>query len=65
MEREGDRLEEGSEKLGDRIEQTRRDWGARERDPGVPGAQPERSEHERAVPGVQADEKTVTEEGGP
>jgi hypothetical protein len=65
MEREGDRLEDDSERLGERIEETRRDWEAKERDPAVPGAQPDPDEEEHAVPGVQVDQDTVTEEGGP
>jgi hypothetical protein len=65
LEREADRLEHDSEKVGEHIEETRRDWEAKEKDPGVPGAQPDPVEQEEAVPGVQADEDELTEEGGP
>jgi hypothetical protein len=65
LEREADRLEHDSERVGDHIEETRRDWEAKEKDPAVPGAQPDPAEQEEAVPGVQADEDVLTEEGGP
>ena len=60
-----DRLEHDSEKVGEDIEETRRDWEAKEKDPAVPGAQPDPAEQEEAVPGVQADEDELSEEGGP
>jgi hypothetical protein len=65
MERDADRMEEHSDKLGERIEETRRDWEAKEQDPTVPGAQPDPAEEEESIPGVGADEETVSEEGGP
>jgi hypothetical protein len=65
LERDADRMQEDSEAVESRIEETRRDWEAKERDPSVPGAQPGPGEEEEAVPGVQADEDTVAEEGGP
>ena len=51
LERETDHLEEQSEKVGERIEETRRDWESKEQDPAVPGAQP--------------DDDTESEEDGP
>jgi hypothetical protein len=65
MERDADRLEDQSEKVGEHIDDTRRDWEAKEQDPGVPGAQPDPGEEEESVPGAEVDEETVREEGGP
>jgi hypothetical protein len=65
LEREADRLEQDSDRVGEHIEETRRDWDAKERNPAVPGAQPDPSEQEEAVPGVQADEEELAQEGGP
>ena len=41
LEREAEHLEQESDRVGERIEQTRRDWAAKEQDPSVPGAQPD------------------------
>jgi hypothetical protein len=60
-----DRLDEHSDEVGDRIDETRREWEAKEDDPSVPGAQPDPGEEEESVPGVAADEETLSEEGGP
>ena len=65
MERDADRMEHESEQIGEHIENTRRDWEAKEQDPSVPGAQPDPGEEEEPVAGADADEKTVSEEGGP
>jgi hypothetical protein len=65
LEREAERLEEHSERVGEHIEEVQRDWEAREEDPTVPGAQPDPGEDEESVPGVAADEETLSEEGGP
>jgi hypothetical protein len=65
LDREADDLEEHSGEVGERIDDIRRDWGRKEQDPAVPGAQPDPAEQEEAVPGVQADEDELTEEGGP
>jgi hypothetical protein len=65
MEHDADRMEDQSEKIGEHIDDTRRDWEAKEQDPGVPGAQPDPGEEEEAVPGAEVDEETVREEGGP
>jgi hypothetical protein len=40
LEGDADRLQKKSEDLGDEISETRRDWEAKRRDPGVPGADP-------------------------
>jgi hypothetical protein len=65
MERDADEMEEHSDQVGGRIEETRREWEAKEQDPTIPGAQPDPAEEEESVPGVAADEETVSEEGGP
>jgi hypothetical protein len=65
MERDAEEMEEHSDQVGERIEETRREWEAKEQDPTIPGAQPDPAEEEESVPGVAADEETVSEEGGP
>jgi hypothetical protein len=64
-ERDAAGLEEDSDRVGELIDETRRDWEAKEQDPAVPGAQPDPDEEEEAVPGVAADEERLSEEGGP
>jgi hypothetical protein len=54
LEREAEDMEQRSERMGDEIDETRRDWEAKEQDPGVPGAQPDEDE----------DEEQPGEEGG-
>jgi hypothetical protein len=65
MERDAEKMEEHSDKVGERIEETRREWEAKEQDPSIPGAQPDPGDEEESVPGVGADEETLSEEGGP
>jgi hypothetical protein len=65
MEEDADKMEEHSEQLGDRIDDVESDWERKEDDPSVPGAQPDPGEEEEPVPGVDADEEVVSEEGGP
>ena len=65
MEEDADRLEQHSEQLGDRIDDVREDWERKEQDVSVPGAQPDPGEEEESLPGVDADEETLSEEGGP
>ena len=60
-----ERLDEHSDEVGERIDDARRDWEAKEDDPAVPGAQPDPGDEEESVPGVGADEETLSEEGGP
>lgn len=47
-EREAADMEERAEKLGEHIEETRRDWDTKEQDPSVPGARPDEGEDEDA-----------------
>jgi hypothetical protein len=65
LEHEAERMERETDRLEEQIDETRREWEAKEQDPGVPGAQPHPGEDEESVPGVSADEETVSEEGGP
>jgi hypothetical protein len=65
MEREAERMEHESERVGGHIDETRREWDAKEEDPSVPGAQPDSEEEEESVPGAEADEESLSEEGGP
>ena len=65
MEEDAERMEEHSEQLGERIDDIQSDWERKEQDPAVPGARPDPDEDEEAVPGVNADEEVVSEEGGP
>jgi hypothetical protein len=65
MERDADEMEEHSDKVGERIEETRREWEAKEQDPTIPGAQPDPAEEEEPAAGVNPDEATMSEEGGP
>ena len=65
LERDVDKLEKHSDEVGEQIEETRREWEAKEQDPSIPGAQPDPDEEEQSVPGVAADEESLSEEGGP
>ena len=65
MEEDADKLEQHSDQLGERIEDVRDDWERKEQDPSVPGALPDPDEEEESLPGVDADEEKVSEEGGP
>jgi hypothetical protein len=65
LEREAEDLEEQSDRVGEHIDDTRRDWESKEQDPSVPGAQPDPGDEEESVPGVAADEDRLSEEGGP
>ena len=65
MEEDAERMEQHSDQLGERIEEIESDWEHKEQDVSVPGARPDPDEEEEAVPGVNADEEIVSEEGGP
>jgi hypothetical protein len=65
LEQDTDRMEEHSEQLGDRIDDVKDDWERKEKDVSVPGARPDPGEEEESIPGVDADEDVVSEEGGP
>jgi hypothetical protein len=65
MEDEAERMEHHSDQLGDRIDDVKEDWERKERDASVPGAQPDPVEEEEPVAGIDADEETLSEEGGP
>jgi hypothetical protein len=65
MERDVRRMEEESDRVGDRIDDARQDWEAKEKDASVPGAQPDPDEEQEPVAGAEADEEELSEEGGP
>jgi hypothetical protein len=65
MEEDADKLEQHSEKLGDRIDNAQDDWDRKQQDVSVPGAQPDSDDEEKSLPGVDGDEETMSEEGGP
>jgi hypothetical protein len=46
LESELERLNEHSDEVGERIDETRREWEAKEDDPAVPGAQSDSDEEE-------------------
>jgi hypothetical protein len=48
MEREADRLEREARRLDEHIDESRREWEAKKRDSGVPGAQPREDEREES-----------------
>ncbi len=60
MERDAERMEHDADRIGDHIDETRKDWEAKEQDPSVPGAQPDPDEQQEP----EADEETLDEEGG-
>ena len=64
MERDAERLDEESDRVGEHIEDARRDWEAKEQDPSVPGAQPDPGEEQEPVAGAETDEELLDEEGG-
>lgn len=53
LEREAEDMERRSEKVGDRIEETKRDWEAKEDDPSVPGARPDPDAPDEEKPGEE------------
>jgi hypothetical protein len=68
LERAAEDMEDRSERVGDHIQETRREWEAKEEDPAVPGAQtPRRSDQlpedgpAEAVPDDGGDESTDDE----
>jgi hypothetical protein len=65
LEDEADKLEQHNEQLGQRIDDVQDDWQRKEQDVSVPGAQPDPGEEEESLAGVDTNEETVSEEGGP
>jgi hypothetical protein len=60
MERDAEEMEEQSERVGEGIDEARREWESKEQDPSVPGAQPDPDEEQ----GAEADEERLSEEDG-
>ena len=52
LESELERLEEHSDEVGERIDDTRREWEAKEDDPAVPGAQRDAGDEEEDQAGA-------------
>ncbi|HZG49339.1 MAG TPA: hypothetical protein VEY90_07450 [Thermoleophilaceae bacterium] len=65
LERDAEGLAQDSDEVGEHIEETRKDWEAKEKDRSVPGAQPADEEEIESVPGAETDEELLSEEGGP
>ncbi len=49
MERDAERMEHDSDRVGEHIDDARKEWEAKEQDPSVPGAQPDEDEEETAT----------------
>jgi len=49
MEHDAEDMEEQSERVGDHIDETRRDWESKEQDQSVPGAQPDPEDGEESA----------------
>jgi hypothetical protein len=64
LEQDADRLEQHNEQLGEHIDDVQDDWERKEQDVSVPGAQPDPEDEEESLPGVNADEDRMSEEGG-
>ena len=64
-ERELADMEERSQRVGEHIDEARKEWEAKEEDPSVPGAQPDPDEEQEPVAGAETDEEKLDEEGGP
>jgi hypothetical protein len=60
LEREADKLEEHSQEVGQRIEDTRSEWESKQQDQAVPGAQP----YEALHPGEDNEEEDPSENAG-
>ncbi len=59
MERDAERMEHDSDRVGDNIDEARKDWEAKEQDPSVPGAQPEPDEEQEAGAGADEEQEPV------
>jgi hypothetical protein len=62
LEREADGLEDSSDRVGELIQETRRDWEAKEQDPSVPGAQPDPDDDAENDEGENMTDETPHEE---
>ena len=58
-----DKLEEHSDEVGEQIEETRREWEAKEQDPSIPGAQPDPEESDQ-LPEEGPGEQVSDDHGG-
>jgi hypothetical protein len=65
MEQDAQRMEHESDRVGEHIDDARKEWEAKEQDSSVPGAQPDEDEEQDPVAGAESDEEMLNEEGGP
>jgi len=49
MQRDAERMEHDSDRVGEHIDDARKEWEAKEQDESVPGAQPDEDEEETAT----------------
>lgn len=63
LEREAERMEEESERVERHIDDTRRDWEAKEGEASVPGAQPDSDEQEESMETPRDESDQLPEEG--
>jgi hypothetical protein len=65
LEREADKLEDHSQEVGQRIEDTRSEWKSKQQDPAVPGAQmSEREESDQLPEEAPAEQVPEDDPGG-
>ena len=64
LEREADKLEEHSQEVGQRIEDTRSEWESKQQDPNVPGAQMSEREESDQLPEEGPSEQVPEDESG-
>lgn len=62
LERQAEHLEQEADRVGERIEETRRDWKAKEQDPSVPGAQPDPDDESQNTEDENMTDETPHEE---
>ena len=64
LEREADKLEEHSQEVGQRIEDTRSEWESKQQDQAVPGAQMSEREESDQLPEEGPSEQVPEDESG-
>ena len=64
LEREADKLEEHSQEVGQRIEDTRSEWESKQQDPNVPGAQMSEREESDQLPEEAPSEQVPEDDPG-
>jgi hypothetical protein len=64
LEREADKLEDHSQEVGQRIEDTRSEWKSKQQDPAVPGAQMSEREESDQLPEEAPSEQVPEDDPG-